>query len=322
MRMYNTLFLLIFILGLPSTCYACEEEGDWHECNSSDECKGKFYTGQYTEWQTCGSDHYCPGNGKSYCCPTDYTSDPGAINEASCYKNVSCKYLDSDLTCKQYYGGNTICKNQGNDIPVHYESNDRCFTNYVNCDEFSNNCTDGIVSGVATWDSEQNIWNTGNSATSRCECITDYQSSTCSAKERRFANSNVIVSSFTVPIDFTQGGTHWCTQCQYGYYVNPGTDIQTFTGDDDCEKDRVCQCTKIPKGKYLETQCAEFNYDQFDPNQDICLPSNCPAGKTTATPGTIGEEQNVCSYDSNGTKFCDAKGCFNLGDVDSWDFSN
>lgn len=97
MRMYNVLFLSNFILGLPSTCYACENAGEAKECSLQNGCDGKFYTGQYTNWQPCESDHYCPGDGIAYCCPEPFTTTKsvGATGVSECYIKID-KDIDNN----------------------------------------------------------------------------------------------------------------------------------------------------------------------------------------------------------------------------------
>ena len=328
MRVYRLFILVCWVLSVkPSFAdnIDCTELGR----DNSDTEQGYYST--INGPVPCEVNHYCTGDGWAHCCPPDYPLSDGGINAkemADCYKNVSCIHetMQEQITCKSYYDGITECEQgmtSNTDVAVHYENEneqEQCYTGHLNCDQFNvngNNCSSSNsspeITGTATYNGSTLKWNV-----SACQCQTDYPSDTCYAKSRySMLVGDQNINTVATGITFSHNKGYSCIRCHTGYYVNHETDIDTENHTiQNCKADSVCQCTEIPKGKYLTEACTiEFTSPLNNTNQDICAPSNCPAGKTTETTGTIGEEQNVCSYDSNGTKFCDAKGCFTLNGI-------
>lgn len=335
----RTLFPFIFLF-IPSYIYGNDCTGkNETDCKNARGCQyydlfGTPYCG------LCKEGKYCPDvndnnkcsdwndNGGVCTCPEPFTeSDAGATEMEDCYKNVSCKYYSTSAPCKDYYHSSIECTISGTKYYAHNEQNSEngttCYLNWLDCNQFNvngSNCSAGDqsreITGQATYNSSTHKWDI-----STCECETDYPSDTCSAKQTySITNSNGHVDLVIDGIGFDWSRGYWCTQCKPGYYVNHETDIDTESHEiDNCKADHVCQCTQIPKGKYQATECQPFSYLLANTNHDICPPTNCPAGKTTDSAGTVGNESNVCKYSPTGTKFCDANGCFNL-DISNWNF--
>ena len=299
---------IVFAIG-ESAFAACTPGGEQHECSSGN-CAGKFYSGILTGWQKCGKGYYCPGTGIAKCCPdTHSNSEPGAEEAEDCYKEVSCIHWNrnSNKQCKSYYDSTIIdCGEEMTSAStVHFEG-DTCYTGYLYCNQFENDCS-GNVSGYTQWDKSKNQWHTVPSNEYRCRCESDYESATCIGKQTYLTHHTQIYIDITTTINFIPS-SYLCTKCKLGYYVNATTDINT---DDDCESDKVCKCTIVPQGYYINGQCS-IPDSITNLSDDICPPSACPAGQTTNA--TASTSQTDCHFTVQ-TQFCDAGGCFTLGDI-------
>lgn len=304
------MFLLFILLLIPlngyadNPCQGLSSEG----CTATAGC---YFANVCTQ---CTKSHYCPAgeSNKKKCSDlgdgTFTLSDAGATEEEDCYKKVDCIHYNNTISCKSYYEGITDCGGgMTSNTTVHLE-NDTCYTGYLNCDQFNNNCT-GTVSGYTKWDRSRGKWHTAPTSTERCRCESDYTSETCTGKQTYFTNYNQVYIDRTTQINFVPS-EYFCTKCRAGYYVNAATDINSDHENDDCANDKVCKCTIVSQGHYVNGQC-NILYP-VNPNTNICPPTPCPAGQTTD--GTGATSLTECHFTGD-TQFCDAGGCFTLDEI-------
>ena len=309
--MIRLIYALVIVVLTIGNSVACDGVlgVNGHDCN-----KGEYWDPTSGKCEECTSGRYCPktinSNGIAYCCPTDYPdSANGATEIEDCYKTIKCMHEAAQKDCKSYDGGLIDCSDgitsNSELYHFHFEDN-QCYTGVWNCNKFSNNCQIGTVTNSALWDEAKGKWNV-----SQCRCTATYDSESCIGQQDIMPSSPSWYITLNGSINFDSQIYH-CTECKTGYYVKGESDINHDNNNDDCENKSVCKCTQIPKGKYLNETCTGF-HPPINTNQDICPPSNCPAGKTTKAPGAASAEE--CKY-SNQTKFCDAKGCFMLTDAE------
>lgn len=309
------MFLLFILLLIPLNGYAD------NPCRGLDPESCTATAGCYlaNECVQCKEEYYCPAgeSNRKKCSDlgdgTFTLSDAGATEEEDCYKKVDCIhwFKNTSKTCKSYYDSSLIDCGDGmnSNTTVHLE-NDTCYTGYLNCDQFNNDCT-GTVSGYTKWDPSIGKWHTAPTSTNRCRCESDYTSETCTGTQKHLTYYNQVYIDRTTQINFVPS-EYFCKQCMPGYYVNAATDINSDHENDDCENDKVCKCTIVPKGYYINGQCPAIPDSITNMNNDICPPSPCPAGQTTDGPGALSLTE--CHFTAD-TKFCDAGGCFTLGDI-------
>ena len=308
------MFLLFILLLIPlngyadNPCQGLSSEG----CSATAGC---YFANECTQ---CTKSHYCPAgeSGRKKCSDlgdgTFTLSDAGATEEEDCYKKVDCIHYNNTKSCKSYYDSSLIDCGNGmtNTSTVHFEGN-TCYTGWLYCNQFANDCS-GTVSGYMKWDKSRNKWHTVPNNDNRCLCESSYESDTCTGSQKYLPHYTQQYIDITASINFVPS-LYLCTNCKSGYYVKADTDINSDHENDDCENDKVCKCTIVPKGYYINGQCPAIPDPITNMNNDICPPSPCPAGQTTDEPGAF--SLTKCHF-TDKTQFCDAGGCFTLGDIE------
>lgn len=318
MRMF-----LVFMLTLcPMMVHAvvspeyCNEIAE-NTCKNTAGCRYDDFLRQCIQ---CDEGTYCPSghNNIPLNCNEPYDrSEKGSIAETECYKPIECQDpMGQNQPCRHYNTtGNPYRCGDDFQTLAHIES-ETCYYNARLCDKFGApaGCDDGEITGGALWNNGQ--WNIQG-----CKCIqegTQYQSCIASIEKTPTTTNQPSAQS---SITYNNVSYYFCTGCPAGGYVNPDTDFQTnskcFASDSSILV--VCQCTNVERGYYgagvnnIEYPISNTSAYSQSPYRDAC-----PAGKTTDEPGAPSE--NYCKY-SHDTKFCDAKGCFTLDNIDNWDFN-
>ena len=193
------------------------------------------------------------------------------------------------------------------------------------------NCPTSQLTNNATWDSNNLVWDV-----SECKCdiepdqwIEDNdnkcmkkgpivrkalgQNTSAPINTVHSIHENVIFDTENI-INNTSAVCRKClpdNQSQQKYYYAGGFSNGHVTH---------CSSSTI-MGYYRPYTCSGDNVDWGESTLDTnpCPRMACPAGKTTTEPMPIGN--NVCKY-TDQTKFCDAKGCFNINDATTggWDW--
>jgi len=334
MRMF-LLFILLFI-PIPTLANTqlttCSEYNQYPElCNSTAGCQ---YKANFNYCGQCELGSYCPGDGTTPGCPEHFTnSELGATSPEECFaeietNNGKCYWVDNSENpydyCGRFYpNGNPKCWNDGAssyDTSFHNEG-DKCYYNNRSCSAFtSSGCTNALeyqILGAAFWETDH--WEL-----SGCKCVqasVNYEDAHCIAHMEKTPNPSTQQSA-NATVSYSNVSWYYCTGCPAGGYVNPDTDFQTnskcFASDSSILV--VCQCTNVERGYYgAGVNDIEYPISNTSAYSQSPYRNACPAGKTTD--GTGATSANACEY-TNQTKFCDAKGCFTLGDdFDNWDFN-
>ena len=309
--------LLIFLLTvLPVDgvlALSCDTD-DEATCRATNGCEWKSELAPGRQCKKCDANSYCE-NGVSTLCSSAtngnfLNSETGAASVMFCYKTVTCDDNDSNVSGCKYYKG--YLENNSNKVDCITEADahmegDACYMNNRNCSKMTSTaCPSTGATGDATYNSDTQKW-----TVSDCTCTQNnaqLNDKHCIATKRYTASGTV--SSVATPISYTLSN-YYCTGCVDGYYVHPENGFMINTN---CNADLVsgnnvvCQCDEVPTGYYKK--CNSWNYPIS--NQFLCQPAACPAGKTTNGPGAT--VLTDCHFTSN-TKFCDAGGCFTLGDI-------
>ena len=323
----------IFLL-LPVTVYAATNCPNINNATTCGATAGCYWNG------TCGlcpANHFCTGwNNNLRSCEEATDGDfnlsfAGSSSINDCYADIGCihKTQDNILQCKHYSNDSFWCPDGISTYRIHIEPDGNCYTGILNCGEFPSDCN-GSPKNDIQWNYQTHQWMTAENNPTKCICEgTSYSDHGlhCTAKANKTTTQNAQYA--TQQISYDSVNNYWCTKCDSGYYVDAYNDLslvseQPVSGQTWCHVDEndpggqytVCKCTQVPKGSYLDTACPAFG--AIETLADICPPNNCGAGKTTNNAGTIG---NNCHYTSD-TKFCDAKGCFNITDAadGGWDW--
>lgn len=223
----------------------------------------------------------------------------------------------------------------------------KCFPNTVECSFLVNNinddiaansniqtCENGIVTGNAYWLSKDNPENNlgyDHWDVSGCQCQYNgnllnqdahcYGNGTYNAIFNNTSTDNVNTVHTVgehIIFDTEHSSDFVCTKCQEGAYYVPGNDnVVIVTG---CEPVTGYGAWREPKNTgYCNDENNNGATWTYPLNGNPCKLRNCSAGKTTNVLGPIGSDS--CHY-SHQTKFCDAKGCFqiNQADFNDWEF--
>lgn len=318
------MFLTFIFLLCPIVAYAVVTP-EYCAGFTPDTCKitaGCLYDDDIRECTQCHENKYCPANhnNQPQNCPQSSfpQSNKGSTSPEECFQSpITCKKADDsdDNQCRHYNNTTDPYRcGDNHDISAHMEGT-QCYYNTRNCDKFGApaGCDDGEITGGALWNNGQ--WNIQD-----CKCIqegTQYQSCIASIeKTPTTTNQPSAQDSITYNISY-----YFCTGCPAGGYVNPDTDFQTnskcFASDSSILV--VCQCTNVERGYYgAGVNNIEYPISNTSAYSQSPYRNACPAGKTTNGPGAT--SANACEY-TNQTKFCDAKGCFTLDNIDNWDFN-
>lgn len=320
MRMWPFLLLVIFFTNSLYGSVCVQNLG-----NNIYNCPPKTYPDiDLGGCRDCPEGYYCPGGHFAFCCNsnTDGNFPESAARSDSiddCYADIGCihKTQDNILQCKHYSTDSFWCPDGISTYRIHIEPDGNCYTGILNCGEFPSDCN-GSPKNDIQWNYQTHQW-----MTSWCVCTGANYSGTnlhCTAKANKTTTQNAQYA--TQQISYDTINNYWCTKCDSGYYVDATDDLSPVSeppvsGQTWCHVDEndpggqytVCKCTQVPKGSYLDTACPAFG--AIETLADICPPNNCGAGKTIDNAGTIG---NTCHYTPD-TKFCDAKGCFNITDA-------
>lgn len=267
----------------------------------------------------CQEDHYCPGNNNAQIlCSSIGTgfnwSDEGSENEQECYKSIDCQdATGTSQTCRHYNTINNPYRcGTGYEIPAHMEGT-QCYYNTRNCDKFGtpSGCNGGTVTGQALWATGDEEWYiNGNIYYCQCEQgNVEYPTASCTATVVKRPTSGNPTSA-NASITYGNVSSYYCTQCPPGYYVhieNGFLPTTNCTGGN-----TVCVCDIANPGHY-STGCGPFSNNIT--NHAFCPYQDCPFGQTSPEGATAITD---CNYASQ-TQFCDAKGCFTLGnDATNW----
>ncbi|MBQ1927990.1 MAG: hypothetical protein II179_02900 [Alphaproteobacteria bacterium] len=313
------------IFLLPVTVYAAANCPNIHDATTCGATAGCYWNG------TCGlcpANYFCTGWNNNLRSCEEATNDnfnlsfAGSTSVEDCYKTINCKWAnDSDTECRHYQNGTYVCSGT-NSNGIHIE-NGQCYIGHRDCSLFYTTGCSGTIYGDAQWNS--GIWNV-----TLCECRQEEFDDTanfCHAKRNKKAYSTT-VTSVNDTIIYTNGELkkRWCISCLDGYYIERNNILSADGSNNECivgEESNggqyaVCACTVAPQGTWIST--CNVSYPILDPDSIQCSPTNCPAGKTTNSIGST--SINDCHY-TNQTKFCDAKGCFNITDAanDGWDWN-
>ena len=223
-----------------------------------------------------------------------------------------------------------------------------CYKNNRECNRFSaidhddETLQNSNMEGEAVWDANHNNGAGGYDISACRYKSTNEQSASKHCARTVFyspRNHDQHVSNAQEAIQFYTGDSYttdadsnyyyyYCTSCENGPYYPTNANATNCTPPNDHENlgtiyYKACSCEQIPQGYYRRTQ---WNYEQpVNSNPLDTYYTACPAGKTTlnqisgVTVGgmSIGD----CKY-TRDTKFCDANGCFNITDADSWNWSD
>ncbi len=319
------MFLLFVLLLIPLPIMAntplsvCSQyNNDQNLCNHTAGC---YY--EENLCARCPERNYCPSDKTDpQPCPPDTfpNSELGATSPEECFADITdgCTETDGSTNrdCGWFFPNSTPkCWNSnGEYITSYHKESNQCYHNILSCSVFDQSgCDDGEITGEALWNNGQ--WNIQG-----CKCIQEgaqYQSCIASIeKTPTTTNQPSAQDSITYNISY-----YFCTGCPAGGYVKPDTDFQTnskcFASDSSILV--VCQCTNVERGYYgAGVNDIEYPISNTSAYSQSPYRNACPAGKTTDEPGATSE--NNCKY-SRDTKFCDAKGCFTLDNIDNWNFN-
>ena len=326
-----------------NTCTQCEE--------------GHFCPGQ-NSLTSCPNWY---ANGGICSCPSEFPrSTQGTLEETDCYIQCSRTSDNADYTTEncgvtklnvQNNDCNITCKNSQNqltsytfaeDYHVEMDANNEygCYLNERPCNLFraqysiGNEITEinpndsNQASGTAIWTEENGYQIKDPNATvndTSCKyqlTNRDYADKACKATII-FQPNEWTISSANNTVSFVVSG-YYCTSCiddvTISLYHYPSTNTNNSQGcinpiDPEEQYYQVCLCNKIPQGYY---RTVIWNY-QLNPSAGNYIAA-CPHGQTTNNPGA-GVNIDSCHYSAD-TQFCDARGCFKLDDINSWDFNN
>lgn len=309
------MFLFLALLLVPARLYAATP------CIGLNNNTCKATGGCYWEntCKQCGRGNYCPEDEElEKPCPTDFpNSDLGATVVEECFQSpITCKKTDdsNDNQCRHY---NTTTDpyrcGDNHDISAHMEEDTQCYYNTRYCDKFGtpNGCNGGAVTGQALWATEDEEWYiNGNIYYCQCEQgNVEYPTASCTATVVKRPTSGNPTSA-NASITYGNVSSYYCTQCPQGYYVhieNGFLPTTNCTGGN-----TVCVCDIANPGHY-STGCGPFSNNIT--NHAFCPYQDCPFGQTSPEGATAITD---CNYASQ-TQFCDAKGCFTLGnDATNW----
>lgn len=356
--MREKIIILSMLLVLPLHAYGqitvdCPNTQDPDTCWQVAGCE---FTSSGYDYQCgrCGVGSYCQGGTSQqpnkFDCPNGFRKSPeGSTDISDCYKQTAntdsggCEESDGtlNLQCGLFHS-NSIpkCWNNNGEYNTSYHTEpsnaENCYADTRNCSLFSStNCENGQIDGIA----EHSLSYSGGGAVVRgwnitdCTCnngeFEDAEFGFCHGKHSGAKPSgpdpdDLRVTYITDTIDYNGiSTTYYCTRCildsgETKYYANT-TESNGTQCSPNTNSGRVCKCeTSDIKGYYRSGTC-NSETDWAPDGNDICQRVACSAGKTTNT--ILPDEASQCEYTGQ-TKFCDAKGCFTLGDdFDNWNFN-
>lgn len=338
---------------------ACIAEPGCYYLQGSDELIGNWCKpceeNSYCPGNTICSDG-TPSSDGSCQCPTPFTfSTRGTASIDDCYAPCA---QDSDdygqytqhcgMTYRNFGTHNISCLIDGHltsdtiDPRYHIEITSNTFGCYLNdreCNRFSAIDHDGEIlqnsnmEGTATWEPHYNDDNGGYNVSNCRYKSTNEQSASkhCTRTvfysprnyDQHVSNAQEAIQFYTGDNYVTNADYYYCTSCENGPYYPTNTNATNCANPTDQENSgtiyyMACSCEQIPQGYYRRTQ---WNYEQ--PVNSTPLDTYytaCPAGKTTQN-NIGGTSSGDCTY-TRDTKFCDANGCFNITDADSWSWAD
>lgn len=328
--MREKIIVLSILLLSPWYAYGeievnCPNDYGETQCNNIPGCKHEGVAG----CTQCDKGEYCPGsgNGIKYCTneTTGFTLSPkGSTDKTDCYKQTSntsnggCEESDGSVRqqCGLFYPDSTPkCWNDNGEYDTNYhtESGTKCYYNTRNCDKFGTpiGCDGGAIAGTALWLTNDREWYiTGDTYYCQCEqSNVEYTDAFCTATTITRPTSGNPTSA-NAQITYGNVSSYYCTQCPPGHYVHIENGFMPTTN---CTGvNAVCVCDIVDAGHY-SNGCGPFSNNIT--NHAFCPYQECPFGQTSPESATAITD---CNYASQ-TQFCDAKGCFTLGnDATNW----
>lgn len=217
-----------------------------------------------------------------------------AVGNSGPYNNCRYYYRNKDslvVTC----GGNLLAHMEG----------DICYMNTRLCSKMTwnaNSCSESPT-GNATYSSSDKKWDISD-----CKCTetnATFNEKHCIAS-KTYSPTVQNVQSVATQISCTLF-SYYCTGCIGGHYVKPEN---VAAQPPYCQgSTNPCSCSPVAQGYYM-SECV-WNSENFQTCDEREI-QKCPAGQTTDGPGSA--EPEACHFTSE-TKFCDAGGCFTLGDI-------
>lgn len=340
------MFLLIILTFIPITSLAntslatCSEHNQYPEsCNSTAGCQ---YDNQ-NECRQCEQGSYCPATEtQPQPCPPDTfpNSELGATSINECFASITdgCTETDGSTNhnCGWFFPNSTPkCWNSNGEYITSYHkdpSDNKCYRNTLNCSVFPNKrgcdpsndypSTCGIR-GSGTWNGSTWILD----CYCNCDVFDDHPNGLpeylCHGKQHLHFSSAQRLDATINFDDVTVAEQYECNSCTAGYYVSKvfthnesgiPTNCQAFGTSNYV----ICGCTETSTGHYAPGCTWDANLSS---NTSPCTQQACVFGKTTSDPRATSAE--ACKY-TDQTKFCDAKGCFQLNstELQEWGLIN
>lgn len=213
------------------------------------------------------------------------------------------------------------------------ETQFECYANNkpLGCSQFAGgllgtqntNCVGGTITGQSTWNNNDLKWDVSQC---KCEIEGDFTTTVyCVGKKTLEADTGTDVKTIQENIVFSPTPvSYYCNRCDVDnsnskYYADTNSSFSNCTLD--LSSGKVCKCNYENQRGYYRTGKCNNASQTWANDDDICKLGTCPYGKTTHTNDLLPvvNDDNVCEYDDT-TKFCDAKGCFNLTFSD-WNFN-